>query len=225
MPQDQIVETAAGYTVKAVCTRIADMDVAAAGNGERAAWKRYMSYALLAIARGVDKKALIEAIFGKGAKASKTFQNMYSMADKARNTVLGNHSWDEVRALPIDQATTMVIGMVNSHMATLLCTSKNDYDRFCNLSPAEAHAKRMADVEMTAEPVVPALPPTAPGLTPLIDLIRDRLDKSPLPDRMAAMELLARSVGDEPRRVFAENLLAEMANMAAAQSGRSLAAA
>lgn len=60
----------AGYAVKAVAMRIADMDVDAAGNGEKAAWKRYLALALLAMAKSADKAAMVEAIFGKGAKSS-----------------------------------------------------------------------------------------------------------------------------------------------------------
>lgn len=59
---------------------------------EWAAWKRYMGNALLAIVSGVDKKSPRGSIFGNGAKPSNTFQNMYSMADEARNTVLGIRS-------------------------------------------------------------------------------------------------------------------------------------
>jgi hypothetical protein len=202
MLQEIATEMSSGYTIKAVCARITDMDVSAIGNAERAAWKRYMSYALLAIARGIDKKALVDAIFGKGAKPSKTFQNMYSMADKARNTVLGNHSWDDVRALPIDQATTIVLGMINRHMTTLSCSSKNDYDRFCNLSPAEADAKRKAETELASDPVASPLPLKVKSTRSLTEMIT---------------EMIVRSVSNEARLVFAENLLAEMANVAAAQ--------
>lgn len=136
---------ATGYQTATVVARIMDMDVDAQGNAEKAAWKRYMGLALLAIAKGVDKKKLIEAVFGKGGKASKTFQNMYSMADKARNTVLGNRSWDEIRAMNMDEATATVLTMINRHMLTLDVSSKNDYDKVCNLSPSEAAAKREAD--------------------------------------------------------------------------------
>ncbi|TAU37806.1 hypothetical protein ELI44_32970 (plasmid) [Rhizobium ruizarguesonis] len=104
---------ASGYQTSTVIARIMDMDVDAVGNAEKAAWKRYMGLALLAIAKSVDKKKLIEAIFGKGGKPSKTFQNMYSMADKARNTVLGNRSWDDIRAMPIDAAMDTVMMSIN----------------------------------------------------------------------------------------------------------------
>ncbi|WP_156383290.1 hypothetical protein [Rhizobium sp. Root483D2] len=140
-----------------------------------------MTYALLAIARGIDKKALIDAIFGKGAKPSKTFQNMYSMADKARNTVLGNHSWDDVRALPIDQATTMVLGMINRHMTMLSCSSKNDYDRFCNLSPAEAEAKRKTEMGSASEPVAPPLPLKVKLSKSLTEIITEVSIRAPSP--------------------------------------------
>ncbi|NEI32169.1 hypothetical protein [Rhizobium ruizarguesonis] len=142
---------ASGYQTSTVIARIMDMDVDAVGNTEKAAWKRYMGLALLAIAKSVDKKKLIEAIFGKGGKPSKTFQNMYSMADKARNTVLGNRSWDEVRAMPIDAAMDTVMMSINSHMSSLEVTSKNDYDKVCNLSPSEAADKREADKKAKAE--------------------------------------------------------------------------
>ncbi|MGO7308741.1 hypothetical protein ACCS91_33340 [Rhizobium ruizarguesonis] len=142
---------ASGYQTSTVIARIMDMDVDAVGNTEKAAWKRYMGLALLAIAKSVDKKKLIEAIFGKGGKPSKTFQNMYSMADKARNTVLGNRSWDEIRAMPIDAAMDTVLMSINSHMSSLEVTSKNDYDKVCNLSPSEAADKREADAKAKAE--------------------------------------------------------------------------
>ncbi|WP_051903850.1 hypothetical protein [Neorhizobium vignae] len=149
----QVLEAAkvAGYQTSTVIARIMDMDVDAQGNGEKAAWKRYMGLALLAIAKSVDKKKLIEAVFGKGGKPSKTFQNMYSMADKARNTLLGNRSWDEIRAMPMDEAMSTVLLSINAHMSALEVSSKNDYDKVCNLSPAEAAAKREADKAAKAE--------------------------------------------------------------------------
>ncbi len=144
-------KVAKGYTTKTIIDRIADMDMDAGGNAEKAAWKRYLSYALLGMAKGIDKKALIEGVFGKGGKPSKNFQNMYSMAGKCRHTVLGNAGWDDVRPLGIDDALEATLGFINRHMATLDVTSKNAYDAVCHLSPAEAAAAKEAEAAAKAE--------------------------------------------------------------------------
>jgi hypothetical protein len=140
---DTAIETvatakAAGYQAATVAARIADMDLDAAGNSEKAAWKRYLTLALLAMAKNVDKKKLIEAVFGKGGKPSKNFQNMWSIAANARNTVLGNRDWDDIRSMAIDEAMATVLLSINSHMSQLGVSAKNDYAAVCNLSVSEA---------------------------------------------------------------------------------------
>jgi hypothetical protein len=142
---------ATGYAVKTVVARIVDMDVDAIGNGEKAAWKRYTVLALLAMAKGVDKKALINEVFGKGNKPSKTFQNMWSLADKARTPMLGNYKWSDIAVMPIEEAIATALGMLNRHMATLDVTSKNEYDRFATSSPDEVKATREREAAAKAE--------------------------------------------------------------------------
>lgn len=134
-----------GYTTKAVVARLADMDVDAAGNAERAAWKRYLSLCLLAIAKGMDKKELTEAVFGKGGKASKTFQNMWSMANKCRHVVIGNRAWSDLAVMGIEDAMSESLTMINRHMAMLGVSGKNAYEPLCNLTMLEVDAKREAD--------------------------------------------------------------------------------
>lgn len=143
MATDTAIETvatakAAGYQAATVAARIADMDLDAAGNAEKAAWKRYLTLALLAMAKNVDKKKLIEAVFGRGGKPSKNFQNMWSIAANARNTVLGNRDWDDIRSMAIDDAVSNVILSINAHMSQLGVSGKNDYASVCNLSVSEA---------------------------------------------------------------------------------------
>lgn len=134
---------ATGYAVKTVADRIAAMDIDAQGNAEKAAWKRYMGYAMLALAKGVAKKNMATAVFGKDAKPSKNFNNMWSLAEKARNNplLLGNRSWDDVRAMGVDEALDTVIDMVNRHMAVLNVGGKNAYEPLCGLSLEEIAAK------------------------------------------------------------------------------------
>lgn len=136
-----------GYAVKTVADRIASMDIEAAGNSEKAAWKRYAGYAMLALAKGVAKKNMAVAVFGADAKPSKNFNNMWSLAEKARNNplLLGNRSWDEVRAMSIDEALDTVIGMINTHMNVLNVGGKNAYEPLSGLSLDEIKAKKAND--------------------------------------------------------------------------------
>ena len=137
---------ASGYTVKAVAARIADMDIDAAGNTEKAAWKRYLALCLMALAKGVEKKAIVDMVFGKGGKASKTFHNMWTMANKARGHVTGNMAWSDVAAMGVEEAFNTTIQMINRHMSMHDVTGKNAYDAVCNMSLEEvAQAKANAD--------------------------------------------------------------------------------
>ncbi|WP_312794457.1 hypothetical protein [Tianweitania sp.] len=142
---------ALGYQASTVIAHIMDMDVDAGGNAEKAAWKRYLVLILMAQAKAADKKKLIEAVFGKGEKASKTFQNMWGVASNARNVVLGNRSWDDIRSMSIAEAKYAVLLAVNGHVGALEVSSKNDYAAVCMLSPSEALAKREADAEAAKE--------------------------------------------------------------------------
>lgn len=139
----ETVKAPIGYAVKTIVDRIAAMDIDAQGNAEKAAWKRYMGYAMLALAKGVSKKNLATAVFGKDAKPSKNFNNMWSLAEKARNNplLLGNRSWDDIRPMSIDDALDAVIMMVNAHMAVLNVGGKNAYEPLCGLSLDEIAAK------------------------------------------------------------------------------------
>ena len=138
---------ALGYAVKTIADRIAAMDIDAQGNAEKAAWKRYMGYAMLALAKGVAKKNMAAAVFGKDVKASKNFDNMWSLAEKARNNplLLGNNAWDDVRAMSIDEALDTVIGMINRHMAVLNVAGKNAYAPLSGMSLEEIEAKKAND--------------------------------------------------------------------------------
>lgn len=140
-------EAIKGYAVKTIVDRIAAMDIDAQGNAEKAAWKRYMGYAMLALAKGVSKKNMATAVFGKDGKPSKNFNNMWSLAEKARNNplLLGNRAWDDVRAMSVDEALDTVIMMINAHMAVLNVGGKNAYEPICGLSLDEVAAKAAND--------------------------------------------------------------------------------
>jgi hypothetical protein len=142
-----------GYTVASVIARISALDVDAAGNAEKAAWKRYLSLCLLSLAKGWDLKKVAEQVFGKGEKPSKSFQNMASMARRVRHNpeLLGNHQWADVKVMAIDEAQNATIDMVNRHMAVLGVSSKNEYDKYCDLSSAEAEDKRKEDADAKAK--------------------------------------------------------------------------
>jgi hypothetical protein len=139
----EVLKASAGYAVKTVADRIAAMDIDAQGNAEKAAWKRYMGLSMLALAKGVNKKNMASAVFGKDAKPSKNFSNMWSLAEKARNNplLLGNNAWDDVRAMSIDDALDTVIGMINRHMAVLNVGGKNAYEPLAGMSLDEIAAK------------------------------------------------------------------------------------
>lgn len=149
----ETVKAPIGYAVKTIVDRIAAMDIDAQGNAEKAAWKRYMGYAMLALAKGVSKKNLATAVFGKDAKPSKNFNNMWSLAEKARNNplLLGNRTWDDIRPMSIDDALDAVIVMVNAHMAVLNVGGKNAYEPLCGLSLDEIAAKAENDKAEKAE--------------------------------------------------------------------------
>lgn len=143
---------AVGFTDKAVIARIRDLDIDAAGNCDRAAWKRYLALCLMAIAKGTSKKTLSAAVFGIGAKPSKTFSNMWSMAEKCRANVTGNGAWSDILPLGVEDAFEMVLGWINRHMAMHGVAGKNAYEVVCHLSPAEAEAaKATAKAEKAAE--------------------------------------------------------------------------
>lgn len=131
-----LVNGATGYTVKAVAARIMDMDIDAAGNAEKAAWKRYLSLCLLALAKGTDKATIVKAVFADG-KASKTFHNMWTLANKCRGHVTGNMAWTDVAAMGIEDAFNATIQMINRHMAVHGVAGKNAYDDVCNMTVEE----------------------------------------------------------------------------------------
>jgi pyruvate/2-oxoglutarate dehydrogenase complex dihydrolipoamide acyltransferase (E2) component len=146
--------TATGYSVKTVADRIIGMDIDAQGNGERAAWKQYLGYSHLAIAKGVSKKNMVAAVFGTGAKASKNFDNMWSLAEKSHHNplLLGNRDWADIRVMGIDDALSAVLLLVNSHMSVLEVGGKNAYGPVCGMSlDAIAAAKAAAEAEAKAE--------------------------------------------------------------------------
>jgi hypothetical protein len=136
-----------GYAVKTVADRIAAMDIDAQGNAEKAAWKRYMGLSMLAMAKGVSKKNMSTAVFGKDVKSSKNFDNMWSLAEKARHNPLfmGNRSWDDIRAMAIDEALDTVILMINAHMSVIDVGGKNAYGPLAGMSLEEIAAKKAND--------------------------------------------------------------------------------
>lgn len=142
-----------GYTVDAVVSRFVALDVDAAGNGEKAAWKRYLSLTLLSMAKAWDLKKVAEQVFGKGVKPSKNFQNMRTLAKQVRNNpeLLGNHAWADVKVMTIEAAQQAVLDMINRHMAVLSVSSKNDYEKYCEFSAAEAEEQREMEKQAKAE--------------------------------------------------------------------------
>lgn len=149
----EVVKANAGYSVKTVADRIAAMDIDAQGNAEKAAWKRYAAYAHLALAKGVSKKNMAAAVFGKDAKPSKNFSNMWSLAERSNHNplLLGNHSWGEIGQLGIDDALDAVIAMINRHMAVLEVGGKNAYDPIAGMSLEAIAAKKANDEAEAAE--------------------------------------------------------------------------
>lgn len=144
-------EVVAGYTIKTVAARIADMDFDAAGNAEKAAWKRYVALCLMAIAKGSEKADVVAMVFGKGGKASKTFHNAWTLANKCRGHVTGNMAWSDILPMGIEDAFSATISMINTHMAVLGVAGKNEWDKVCNMSLAEVEAKREADKHKPSE--------------------------------------------------------------------------
>lgn len=224
-----------GYKVETVVAHIIDMDVDAAGNAEKAAWKRYLVLILMAQAKAVDKKKLIEAVFGKGGKASKTFQNMWGVANASRNVVLGNRSWDDIRTMPMAEAKDTVLLSINAHMSSLDVSSKNEYEKVCMFSPSEAAAKREADAQAKAEAKAEAdakaeaekatqaeaeadaqaEADAKPERTPL-EAVKAVMQGASMDDAMAVMSWMADVMPVDALRVFLEERLARLDNEAAA---------
>jgi hypothetical protein len=223
-----------GYTVQSVITRIAALDIDAAGNAEKAAWKRYTGLACLSIAKAWDKKKVVELVFGKGAKPSKTFQNMWSLAEKARNNMVGNRSWAEIKLMPIEEALDTAIMMLNAHMAVLSCSSKNEYEKFCNLSPSEAEDKRKQEVADKAAAKSEAEAATAQAAdtqqvaeddaTAKADALPERtaaqaamaaLHEASRDDLMDVLSHIVTRIGTEDLTMVRDQLTAILANMAA----------
>ena len=231
------LKASTGYKVDTVVAHIIDLDVDAAGNAEKAAWKRYLVLILMAQAKAVDKKKLIEAVFGKGGKASKTFQNMWGVAGNARNVVLGNRSWDDIRAMDLKEAKDTVLLSINAHMSSLDVSSKNDYEKFCSLSPSEAAAKREAEAEAAAaakaeadakveaskveadakEEAAQEAADAKPERTPAQAAIGALMDAS-RDDLMAVAAHILTKIGTDDMRLMHEALGAMIANAAAADA-------
>jgi hypothetical protein len=201
-----------GYAVKTVADRIAAMDIDAQGNAEKAAWKRYMGLSMLALAKGVAKKNMATAVFGKDAKSSKNFDNMWSLAEKARNNplLLGNRSWDEVRVMSIDEALDTVIGMVNTHMNVLNVGGKNAYGPICGMSLEEIEAKKAndeADAKAEADEKAAKIEADADAAKVAEDEARSKADARP--ERTPA-EAAIGALGDASR----DDLMSVMAHIA-----------
>jgi hypothetical protein len=141
----------AGYTLKAVVSRIADMDFDAAGNAEKAAWKRYVALCLMALAKGSDKADVVKAVFGPKGKPSKTFHNAWTLANKCRGHVTGNMVWSDIVPMGIEDAFTATLGMINRQMSVLGVAGKNEWEKVCNMSLDEVTAKREADKNKTSD--------------------------------------------------------------------------
>lgn len=227
---DVTEKNSSGYTVQGVVSRISALDVDAGGNAVNAAWKRYLSLSLLSLAKGWELKKVATLVFGEGAKPSKTFQNMASLARRARNNpeLLGNHGWADIRIMGIDEAQDTVTDMINRHMAVLGCTSKNEYDKFADLSHLEAGEKREQEAEakaatkatIEAGPVSDPEPAPTPQSTPApaertpLEAVKAVMQGADMGDVMAVMSWFAETIPADELRVFLENTLASLNNQA-----------
>jgi hypothetical protein len=241
---NEATKTNAGYSVKTVADRIIGMDIDAQGNGERAAWKQYLGYAHLAIAKGVSKKNMVTAVFGKDVKPSKNFDNMWSLAEKSHHNplLLGNQAWNDIRVMGIDDALTAVIGLVNRHMATLNVGGKNAYGPLCGKSleaieaekeqaeadaaqeaqataaKLEADAESAKDAEAKAQDAASAKPERTPAeaaIGALADASRD--------DMMQVLAHIVTRLSVEDMAMVQEQLTAMVVNATAAAEPMALA--
>ena len=146
----ELKATPHGYDVSAVAALIKEIDIEAADNSGNATWKRYVGLGSLSIATGIEKGALVLAVFGPGARPSKAFQNCYSIARKAFNHILDDGGWKQISELPIDLALTATIVAINDDMAVLSVTSKNEYDKVCGRLPAAPNPEEKTSEDRNA---------------------------------------------------------------------------
>lgn len=127
-------EAPRGFEEREVINHLKGLDPEALDNSFRAAWKVYVGCAMLSLAKGVEKGDLIDAVFGKDVKPSKTFQNCYSIAAKAFEHVLDELGCLRITSYPMTEALQAILVAIDEDMKSLSVSSKNDYDKVCGRS-------------------------------------------------------------------------------------------